>query len=149
MCIMGGLSLLVVLLESWWLLTSFFIIRKLCSAGAAPVSTFGKGFGPVHFSNFYCSGIENNLLNCTYYTYSQCSYHAGVKCEGNSDILLSGTLILLFNISQLLVHMVTFVYRVTASTMTLVELRFVLMVHGVLFVMTTGTILMPVWSVDN
>ena len=54
------------------------------------MTTFGKGVGPVHFSRFYCSGNENNLLSCTYHTYSLCSYsyHAGVKCEGNSDTLL-------------------------------------------------------------
>ena len=60
-------------------------MMKLSSAGAVPITTFGKGVGPVHFSYFYCSGSENYLLNCTYYTYSWCyySYHAGVKCEGN------------------------------------------------------------------
>ena len=79
------------------LLTSFYNIKELYSTGAAPVSTFGKGVGPVHFSNFYCSGSENNLLSCTYYTYSHCSYHAGIKCEGNSDSLLSSTLILMSN----------------------------------------------------
>ena len=91
------------------LLTSSYNIKELCSVGAVPVSTFGKGFGPVHFSYFHCSGSENNLLSCIYYTYSQCSYHAGVKCEGNSDILLSSTLILMSNFSQLPVHMEMFV----------------------------------------
>ena len=63
---------------------------KTYFAGAAPFTTFEKGIGPVHFSDFSCSGNETNLLNCTYYTYSLCyySYHAGVKCEGNSDTLL-------------------------------------------------------------
>ena len=66
------------------------VIWELSFVGAAPVTTFGKGVGPVHFSYFYCSGSENYLLNCTYYTYSSCyySYHAGVKCEGNSSTLL-------------------------------------------------------------
>ena len=111
----------------------FYNIKELCSAGAASISTFGKGVGPVHFSNFYCSGSENNLLNCTYYTYSQCSYHAGVKCEGNNESLPSSTLILMSYFSQLPVHMGMFVYRVTGGTMTLVELRFVLMVQYELY----------------
>ena len=70
------------------------VIWELSFVGAAPVTTFGKGVGPVHFSYFYCSGSENYLLNCTYYTYSWCyySYHAGVKCEGNSDTQLCGIL---------------------------------------------------------
>ena len=69
------------------------VIVELSFTGAAPATTFGKGVGPVHFSYFYCSGSENNLLSCVYYTYSWCyySYHAGVKCEGNSEILLSNT----------------------------------------------------------
>ena len=64
---------------------NFSGMMKLCSAGAVPITTFGKGVGPVHFSYFYCSGSENTLLSCTYYTYLSCyySYHAGVKCEGN------------------------------------------------------------------
>ena len=62
----------------------FYIFEKIFS-GAIPATAFGKGVGPVHFSNFVCSGSEKNLLDCTHYTYSSCyySYHAGVKCEGN------------------------------------------------------------------
>ena len=58
--------------------------------GATTLTTFGKGAGPVYFSDFYCSGSENYLLHCTYYTNSQCSYsyNSGVKCEGNSNIQL-------------------------------------------------------------
>ena len=56
-------------------------------SGAAPAAAFGKGVGPVHFANFYCSGSENNLLECSFNIYSWCyySYHAGVKCEGNCN----------------------------------------------------------------
>ena len=66
-----------------------FYIKKIYFAGAATVTTFGKGVGPILFSHFYCSGSETNLLNCPYY-YSRCvfSYYAGVKCEGNVDILI-------------------------------------------------------------
>ena len=51
--------------------------------GAATSSSFGKGAGPIHFSNFRCSGNEINITSCTHYT-SSCyySYHAGVKCQG-------------------------------------------------------------------
>ena len=65
------------------------VIVELSFTGAAPVTTFGKGVGPVHFPRFYCSGSEIKLLSCTYYTYSSCSYsyHAGVKCEGNVNVL--------------------------------------------------------------
>jgi deleted-in-malignant-brain-tumors protein 1 len=57
-------------------------------------SSFGKGAGPLHFSNFHCSGSENNLISCTHYTYS-CSYgyHAGVICQApctEGDIRLVG-----------------------------------------------------------
>ena len=66
------------------------IIKELCSAGAAPIFTFGKGVTPVHFSHFNCSGSENHLLSCTYYIYPLCSYsyHAGVKCEGSNGTLI-------------------------------------------------------------
>ena len=66
------------------------VIRELSFTGATPVTTFGKVVGPVPLSHFYCSGNEKYLLNCTYYTYSWCSYsyHAGVKCESNVDVLI-------------------------------------------------------------
>ena len=50
-------------------------------------------FGWVHFSYFYCSSNETNLLNCTYYIYSWIfySYHAGVKCKGDHYILVWST----------------------------------------------------------
>ena len=87
------------------------VIVELSFTGAAPVTTFGKGVQQVHFLDFYCSGSENYLLSCAYYTHSWCyySYHAGVKCEGNSEILLSSTLILTPKFSQLPVHMEMFV----------------------------------------
>ena len=68
----------------------YSVIKELFVAGATPVTTFGEGVGSIHFSYFYCSGSENYLLNCTYYTFSWCdySYHAGVKCEGNVDVLI-------------------------------------------------------------
>ena len=56
-------------------------------------TTFGRGAGPVYFSDFDCSGSENYLIHCTYYTNSQCpySYTSGIKCEGNSNIQLWST----------------------------------------------------------
>ena len=65
----------------------FLEFKKFLFSGAAPAATFGKGDGPIHFRNFYCSGSENNLLDCTYSIYSLChySYHAGIKCEGNYE----------------------------------------------------------------
>uniref|UniRef100_A0A1X7U110 Deleted in malignant brain tumors 1 protein n=1 Tax=Amphimedon queenslandica TaxID=400682 RepID=A0A1X7U110_AMPQE len=62
--------------------------------GARTSSSFGKGAGPVHFSSFYCSGNENNLLDCSHYT-SPCSYsyHAGVICQApcnEGDVQLQG-----------------------------------------------------------
>ena len=61
----------------------------MCFAGATTGSSFGQGVGPIHNYRFSCSGSETNLLNCQYFSY-KCffSYHAGVKCEGNSNTLL-------------------------------------------------------------
>lgn len=39
----------------------------------------------------HCSGSENRLLDCSYYTYYSCYYyysHAGVKCEGRKCITM-------------------------------------------------------------
>ena len=60
-------------------------IINLKILGAIAVTTIEKGVGPVHFSRVFCTGRENNLLSCRYYTSQWCyySYHAGVKCEGN------------------------------------------------------------------
>ena len=57
--------------------------------GAATSSSFGKGAGLVHFSNFDCSGNEINITSCTHYT-SLCadSYYAGVKCQGTITCIL-------------------------------------------------------------
>uniref|UniRef100_A0A1X7U210 SRCR domain-containing protein n=1 Tax=Amphimedon queenslandica TaxID=400682 RepID=A0A1X7U210_AMPQE len=64
------------------------------ATGARTSSSFGKGAGPVHFSSFYCSGNENNLLDCSHYTAScSYSYHAGVICQApcnEGDIRLQG-----------------------------------------------------------
>ena len=53
-------------------------------------STFGLGQQPAIYSDFSCTGSENSLLNCSH-TQTSCtySYHAGVKCEGESLILVS------------------------------------------------------------
>ena len=51
--------------------------------GSTASNSYGKGVGPVHISGVSCSGSENRLLNCRYYTHScSYSYDAGVKCEG-------------------------------------------------------------------
>ncbi|XP_019849591.1 PREDICTED: deleted in malignant brain tumors 1 protein-like [Amphimedon queenslandica] len=62
--------------------------------GATTSSSFGKGAGPVQFSSFYCSGNENNLLDCMHNNLScSVSYHAGVICRApctNGEVRLQG-----------------------------------------------------------
>jgi len=47
---------------------------------------FGAGQGPVHFNSVNCSGIENDLFNCSHNSFIRCnSGHAedaGVRCQG-------------------------------------------------------------------
>ena len=47
---------------------------------------FGAGQGPVHLNSVNCSGIENDLFNCSHNSFIRCnSGHAedaGVRCQG-------------------------------------------------------------------
>ena len=52
-------------------------------------STFGLGPQPAIYSDFSCTGSESSLLKCSHKQAScSYSYHAGVKCEGVSLLLI-------------------------------------------------------------
>ena len=66
-------------------------ILNYCYTGARTTSsTFRLGPQPAIYSDFSCTGSESSLLECSH-TQASCSYsyHAGVKCEGMSSMLMS------------------------------------------------------------
>ena len=48
---------------------------------------FGAGQGHIHLNNVDCSGIENDLFNCSYNSFVRCNTghleDAGVRCQGS------------------------------------------------------------------
>ena len=53
--------------------------------GTSSTSQFGWGYGPIHFSNFHCSGVEATLLDCVHSNSSSACGHnldASVICRG-------------------------------------------------------------------
>ena len=64
-------------------------VHALSGAVAYTNAYFGRGSGPYHLANVYCSGSESSLLSCNR-GYSEIGVHncrpgneAGVKCAGS------------------------------------------------------------------
>ena len=100
----------------------------------------------------YCSGNEESLFDCNRNIFSVVTgyckshyYDVGLKCE-RMLLLYYCTLLMLYN--QLIVNMEQFVYKM-AIHLPLVALKCVLMVHGVLYVVISGIMMMLVLYVDN
>ena len=76
------------------------ILHNILYAGAIATpefSHYGFGFGTTHMTRVGCTGIETNLLNCSYSTdyfeiYYFCDYYyfgygsAGVSCQRGTKI---------------------------------------------------------------
>ena len=64
----------------------------LTDAVAFSHAHFGAGQGPIHMNNVGCSGVENDLINCSHHSFVRCnSGHAedaGVRCQGIIQVLL-------------------------------------------------------------
>ena len=69
------------------------ILETFVPTGAVAFSHahFGAGQGPIHLNNVDCSGIENDLFDCSYTSFVGCnSGHAedaGVRCQGTLQFL--------------------------------------------------------------
>ena len=66
----------------WWGIT----VQIFFTLGTAPTSQFGQGYGPIHFRNFGCSGVEATLLDCVHSNSAGACGHnldASVICRGN------------------------------------------------------------------
>ena len=63
------------------------MVYSLISTDAVAFSRahFGAGTGTIYLDNVYCTGSENNLIDCTRSTTVGCFGHsedAGVRCQG-------------------------------------------------------------------
>ena len=56
---------------------------------------FGRGTGPILFTNVGCSGTESSLLKCSRSVFgvTSCTHSqdVGVKCEGNDTLCVVGS----------------------------------------------------------
>ena len=70
--------------HEWLIVPTLYITGALAFGNAY----FGEGSGSVLLSTMYCTGYEDNLLDCsfsTYISYYYCEGHeddAGVRCPG-------------------------------------------------------------------
>ena len=71
----------------------YYIFLYTAGSVVYTYSYFGTGIGPVIISNLYCSGSENNILDCSHnkinaLTYCGVGQFAGLVCLGKLIVSL-------------------------------------------------------------
>ena len=77
---------------NWDMKDANVLCRQLYNSTAESIHAFKNGSGPIHLSNFNCTGTEMNILDCPHNPWGNYKCNdadAAVVCRGRYDSFLS------------------------------------------------------------